>query len=787
MIHITVLDASLVIAPPGQIDVTVDDTDQYLAGYDRIACAIHAGQDLRVLVTDRTAGRWMKVLARRYGAEHVTVEEMTLRRRLQQQIGINIPEYVTDQDIKESQLLDLHIPATPNIPFEDYVLEVFFGNFLTLPGGLRRVGDLVASYEPEQWIAALKRPLVRDIFQARIREKRQRLRADKQTAELQLLDWVETSPDVLIRNLFALKILCHYPPELGTRVFGDVYGDLLRLNLDLGKIPSTIASNQAAIDEIQVYLKQLTSPADKVTIETLLSQVSGCLELEFNAVMQALATGIVEVTHDLVQRVRNKFKAIEASPGLAQALADLDLLVSRERPPQPNTEWDENGWIDWATERYLPYRFWLENTGRLDDDIGELAGTYSDWLYDNLGKIRYHSPRMGWKALLDLKDQMQAHPGPVLVVVIDNLNAKFYPDLRTQLQDSGYYQHSLSYCLSMPPSCTEVSKKCLMTGHYVPFNGSAYKRPVESVWSKRLGRPVLYVSSIGGLRDILERQHDIFFLNYLPLDISMHQNERDTGVSHARLIRSYLTSLARDIRAFATRVGAERDLMVIVVSDHGSTRIPKGTINVIQGKFYRDRAQDEHHRYLSVTDEELHKLPTNARFDCYIFERQTFELGANYLVARRLYRFLPTNENTYIHGGLTPEETLVPLAVFLPITVSPKPLTLNLVGASRIYLGTKFDLELEVTNLNDYACEQVKIEIIDPNLDAEPAHLEQLMPLMRQSVKMPARCHRAADATAKGLRARVSYRFLGQIWSHEITIPAEIIDPAKPGFDLDNL
>ena len=52
------------------------------------------------------------------------------------------------------------------------------------------------------------------------------------------------------------------------------------------------------------------------------------------------------------------------------------------------------------------------------------------------------------------------------------------------------------------------------------------------------------------------------------------------------------------------------------------------------------------------------------------------ELETNYLVARRLYRFLPTDENAYIHGGLTPEETLIPSAVYQPVVVSPKPLQL---------------------------------------------------------------------------------------------------------------
>jgi hypothetical protein len=208
---------------------------------------------------------------------------------------------------------------------------------------------------------------------------------------------------------------------------------------------------------------------------------------------------------------------------------------------------------------------------------------------------------------------------------------------------------------------------------------------------------------------------------------------------------------------------------------------------VLQGRFYRDRAEDEHHRYISVTDAELAKLPKNAKYDCYILGRETFELDANYLVARRLYRFLPTDENTYIHGGLTPEETLVPLAVYLPITVSPRPLVLRLIEPPKIYVGTKLDLSIEITNLNNYACEQVVVELADPNVEAQPFHLGTLPKLQRLQANVAARCLRTADASARKLHARVSYTFLGQRWVDEVEMPVEIVEPAKPKFDLDNL
>lgn len=788
MIHIFIIDPAIEIPLPEPIDRRIASQADYVAGYDHISRAIHAGINLRVLVMDKTVGRWLKVMVSKYGSQHITIEEMTPRGVFQDQTGLLVlPEDATDERILSSGLLDLKIPATPGISFEDYILEVFFGNFLTLPNGLRRVSDIIYSYEPEQWQDALSRSLVKEIYRKKVRQLRKDLQAAGEVAELQILDWLDTSPELLTRNLAALKLLSSYPERLGKRVLGKNYPELLKLKLDLRKIPIVLTGNEKVLDEISLYLDSLTDQDGGENFAILLNQVSGFLENEFDSLFGHLTTDDIPVTDEVIRKIQEKFKPLVASPRLSQALAELDLLISKEPPPVPEKSWQASEWIEWAVKHYLPYRFWLENTGQLNDQIGEIASTYADWLYENYGKFIYHSEHMAWKSVLNLKEVMKSHQGPVLVVVVDNLNAKFYPELHTQMQKQGYFEHSLSYCFSMLPSCTEVSKKCLITGHYAPFNESAYQFPVETVWTGRLGRKVKYLANIGEFRLVLKREYDVYFLNYLPLDITLHQSENQTGLSHAQAIRSYLDSLTQDIRSFARRIGAERDLMVVVISDHGSTRIPKGTVNVVQGKFYKERALDEHHRYISVSDDELTKLPKNSKYDCYLFDRKIYELNTNYLIARRYYRFLPTDESVYIHGGLTPEETLVPIAIYHPVTISPKPLTVSLIGSSKIYIGTKLDLTLEITNLNNYACEQVLIEFPDPNLEVEKQVIGAISKLQRVTLNLTARCPRTTDPSAKKLQLQVAYRFLGQPWEHMVYLPIEIVEPAKAKFDIDNI
>lgn len=786
MIRLTYLDLSLNISLP-TADLILNDMDQYISGYDRIVRAIHSQKDLYVVVTNKQLGKWLSILQKRYGAGSVIIEEISLKRQLSKQIGIALPETITDQQIKDSHLLDLSIPASSNSTFEEYILDIFFGNFLLSESGLKRIGDIVTSYEPDQWDGAFKRPLVRELYLKKLRDIRGRLNIEKRNGEKVLVDWLEESPQVLIRNLSALRMVISYPEMIGKRLFGSAFPDIRDLKLDYRKVPVISRGNEKVLDEIQVYLSSQTDPRDSEELNRLIDQMSGLLEIEFGTIYQILQKGQINIDTILVEKIRSKFNSIQEIPNISQTLTELDLLITRPQPATPQTDWTEEEWVHWAAESYLPYRFWLENSGQLNDEIADIAGCYADWLYSNYGSLKYHSKRMAWKWLLNLSNQWKQLESPVLVVMVDNLNAKFYPDLLHQLQLQGFYEQQMDYCFSMLPSCTEVSKKCVLTGHYQPFKETSYKNQVENTWNARLQKKVLYLGSIGDFRSISKREHDVYFLNYLPLDISLHQDENQTGISHSRAIRNYLISLSRDIRAFAERIGADRDLTVVIVSDHGSTRIPKGTINVIQGDYYRKRAVDEHHRYIAVSDEEIKKLPDNFKYDCYLLNREVMELETNYLVARRLYRFLPTDENVYIHGGLTPEETLIPSAVYRPVIVSPKPLTINITGSNKIYVGTKFDLLLEITNLNNYPCDDCQIEILDANLETEKMKLGNISKLLRLPATVQSRCLRNADAGFRKLHIRITYEFLGQPCVNDIMIPIEIIEPAKPKFDLDNL
>ncbi|MCK4452051.1 MAG: PglZ domain-containing protein, partial [Anaerolineae bacterium] len=357
-------------------------------------------------------------------------------------------------------------------------------------------------------------------------------------------------------------------------ILGPEYDHLAALNLDLTDLPVPEADLAETVDQIRVHLNTLVRalPASEV-LPTMLAQVSGHLLAEFEVLQTLFKSGEVIVDAGLVRQVRQKFAPVHDY--LEQELADLNLLVIPPRPPQPDpdTAWTADEWLDWAVEHYLPYRFWLEEIGQHDEEIAAQADAYAEWLYDHYPSLRLTYPRMVYQGLLALHDRLTG-PAPVLVVVVDNLNHKFHPDLVCYLQARGFFAEDSIPHLAMLPSCTEVSKRCLFIGQPEPFPGTAYEKPTLAAWGSALGgRRVRYLPHVGALRSVKRREHDVYFLNYLPIDEALHDDEQQTGVPHSAAVRQRLQALAGDIRAFAERIGAERNLVVIVISDHGSTRI----------------------------------------------------------------------------------------------------------------------------------------------------------------------------------------------------------------------
>jgi hypothetical protein len=374
----------------------------------------------------------------------------------------------------------------------------------------------------------------------------------------------------------------------------------------------------------------------------------------------------------------------------------------------------------------------------------------------------------------------------VLFIVIDNFNYKFLDYLKRRFENAGFYPATTKPYLSMLPSCTEVSKKCLFTGSPAPFEQTSYEGPILDAWSDRVkDKRLHYLPYLGRLKEVQQQGNDIYFLNHTLIDGVLHESSIKLGIPHATAVRRRLGDLVTAVQRFAGRIGAKRELNVIICSDHGSTRIPREAPNLIDQPFYTARLDNPHHRYLALSDKEMEKLPDSVDTECYRLRRRLFDLNSNYLVARGYGRFKRTDETTYVHGGLTPEETIVPLCVFQPVVETPKDLTVRLLDDEFRY-GTKSTLHLELVNVNPYSCLGLRIIVLNEHVDYEPFEHDTLPGHQTLRPDIPIRIWRR-DKDVTHLRVQLSYQFLGERRRQVEELPITMRSMMESSFDLEDL
>jgi hypothetical protein len=158
----------------------------------------------------------------------------------------------------------------------------------------------------------------------------------------------------------------------------------------------------------------------------------------------------------------------------------------------------------------------------------------------------------------------------------------------------------------------------------------------------------------------------------------------------------------------------------LVGSDHGSTllppnaptrRLPHATregVDVWEDPSEQRLARPASARAAIVASGQ--SLVPNQLTDWHILERQAYQLPHDYLVPRG-YAAVNRRPTGWTHGGLTPEETIIPLLHLRPEPLSVEPLTLNLIGQVRSQHAAT--LSLLLINANPAPLDAVVICIAD--------------------------------------------------------------------------
>lgn len=155
-------------------------------------------------------------------------------------------------------------------------------------------------------------------------------------------------------------------------------------------------------------------------------------------------------------------------------------------------------------------------------------------------------------------------------------------------------------------------------------------------------------------------------------------------------VRGYLADLADHLaqaRDICARNGQQ--LHILIGSDHGGTLLPESAVMLplpqrtqpieeqTEGEISTPNTTGRSARAAIIADPQ--QIPAEQRARWYVLDRDRFQLDQHYL-APRGYDYISRRPSGWTHGGLTPEEVVVPLLHLSPQAPHIMPIQLQWIG-----------------------------------------------------------------------------------------------------------
>lgn len=732
---------------------------EYPTLVSQILTALQQNRDVTIIVHSRSIHNWLSSMSQRYPQGTFVFETLNAQMILEEKWGIKMPDDVRNEDILNIGLLSLDLHTLPGQTFEDLLLSHFYGPlFAKNSFPFTQLPQLISSVDKVRWKENRSQPLLSRLYSQRLDLWMNTARSSEQR---QCIEWFTADVDALQQKLMAYRVLQAYP-TVGEALLGDSYPVLSVLKLQLQDLAVDEKSIPDVVTQVTYTLNELV-PASAEEIAELIDRVSGLLLVEFNIIEKHLKAHPDWLTLDVIDHLEIKFESLAKQ--IKKNLAALRASVHPIKPQAPDLTWGVDQMLAWATDQYLPYQAWCDQQEQFDPELFSLGDIFSQWLMDRWSDLHSNSKRMVFNILpnkaAELKNPEHIH----LVLVVDNLGWSFAEILRDLFQEKGFYLTDAEPYLAMVPSETEISKKCLLAGQvgYTKIDDKSYKGMIEKGWVPYFNdKAFRYVANIGSLGKIESIEASTYVVNYLAVDIALHKSANEIGMPHREHIQHLLEILVKNTVAFTEKHGLQEKIHIHVVSDHGSTRIPAELQNDLDPVNFKSADFNAHsHRHVEVKSEKYKELPDNLKVDCFFLPRNDFLLPEYVLCARRANRFLPTDQNSYVHGGLLPEEIIVPYLEFETAKTPISDLTVLLLkNEFRYRMET---IELEVGNPNDVSIEQVQISALNNNVESQPFLIPLLKKKSKTAVQMPARFkpNLIAEDQSK-LRLRIRFRARGE-------------------------
>jgi len=316
----------------------------------------------------------------------------------------------------------------------------------------------------------------------------------------------------------------------------------------------------------------------------------------------------------------------------------------------------------------------------------------------------------------------------------------------------------------------------------------------EKDWNSK---KIIYLSNLKALSNLEPpKQPSIVLLNLLDIDDLLHSDVelRDTTYEE-ELYRLFARLADSAKRLFDGWQGTSEHLSIYVITDHGASRIIEEEKASLDSKVVNKLFPDEKHRFSRINKAEADKIPQNLWSLGYRFSQPFISEDVVYFIPRGHNTVKrPKKEKGYVHGGATPEEVIVPAAIFRPVKPTWKALFarfLNLkidreTGKAVFYIQRVIPLEIEVQNPNPEPVQILQVDVLSPDTEVKACTRPNIEAGKYGTVQMDCYFHKSALGSEE-LVVQLTYEIAGEKSTRDLTQAAEFKSALTGGFSLKDL
>jgi hypothetical protein len=752
-----------------------------------------------VWVKSKVHYTWIANFLTQMGVSH-TSRETTPRDVLAEQLQVTLPQWLTDDEVTGEGLLDI----TPeerfasSVPFEERMLALFFGEvFYDSALDSRNFAEVVSVLiEPQNSTAFSTYP----VLQRCLGEKCQRWRQNTDSLWVQKV--CETLPhnaDLVWQWTTASAYLSGYPPTLLEWVVAPEHLHVVRrLPRETAQaLPPHPDVKRQTEDQIIAYFREKTAQVQsRETFREVLNATSGQLSVEFEAVLGIVTSGHYQPDASDVDTEREHFSGSQEVD--QSRLASLSYYVPQPDPTlmAEGEEWSAEDWINWTVKEYLPYREYQCFHRMYREDLEKTVVRFSDWYIREYSNIQSSAELSLAHSLSSLSHEEERDTLTVLLMV-DCLPIHYSPLIESALKNIGFSRHKLTYRFAALPTTTEYNKASILRGQWVVGEndyGSLMEQRASEEWD---GVPVRYAGTLKQLSQLrLPEGQSVLLVNFIQSDQILHTDVTQENSTYEDELSRYFHKLAEALSAAIEKwPGNSSEVTLHLLTDHGATRIMDEERHSFDSQVVNKLFSDEKYRNARIQKEKQHTVPKHLWDFGHAFTHPFLD--------EEVLHFLPKGHNTvrktarnsgYLHGGVTPEEVIVPVSTYRMSTVAWEALkvrypNLEMVhsgGTAKFYIKRVVTIQMELQNLNSEPADVKRIELAAPEADLKHVHTEAVPAQATGEARVSCYFYESA-LESDTIELHLTYEIAGEEHTLELTIPSEFKSAMSGGLNLRDL